>query len=124
MGVTLETVHYQVNRAVKENGFSSVAEAKIHFEFRKASSGVSAGQLMNLLKAQGFKCALTGEQLTPENCELDHIIPMSKGGGNNVENLQWVLRTINRAKGVMTQEEFVSMCQDVVRWVAGSSGSR
>ena len=36
---------------------------------------------------------------------LDHIVPKSKGGGNNIENLQFLTVFENLAKRDMTQEE-------------------
>lgn len=67
-------------------------------------------KLRQLVEWQGFRCALTGDPITPENCEIDHIVPLSKGGENAMENLQVVLTEVNRAKNTMTQEEFVEMC--------------
>lgn len=31
--------------------------------------------------------------------EIDHIVPVSEGGGNEIENLQWLCRYHNRQKG-------------------------
>ena len=39
---------------------------------------------------------------------LDHIIPLSKGGGNNLDNLQLICGRCNRAKWDSTEEEFLS----------------
>ena len=37
----------------------------------------------------------------PENLpEIDHIVPVSKGGKNNVQNLQWILKKDNVKKAV------------------------
>lgn len=38
---------------------------------------------------------------------LDHIIPLSKGGGNNLDNLQLICGRCNRAKWDSTEEEFL-----------------
>jgi 5-methylcytosine-specific restriction endonuclease McrA len=44
-------------------------------------------------------CALSGQTiLSIEDCEVDHIIPYSKGGKTELENAQLVLRYFNRAK--------------------------
>lgn len=34
-----------------------------------------------------------------ENLEIDHIKPLSKDGGNEIENLQWLCRPCNLKKG-------------------------
>lgn len=75
-----------------------------------AAEYASRKQLTELLDAQGHICALSGAPLTPENATVDHIRARSEGGSNTAENLQWVLKTVNRAKGSMTVQDFVSMC--------------
>lgn len=74
---------------------------------------VTAAMIMGLLRKQGGKCALTGTDLTPENCSLDHALPVARGGTHDESNLQLVTKAINQAKGQMTNEEFVSMCSCV-----------
>ena len=76
---------------------------------------VTARQLLDLLQKQGFKCALTGRALTPDDCSLDHVVPRSKGGPHEIGNCQLVVAAANQAKGTMTHEEFVNLCRDVVR---------
>jgi predicted DNA-binding protein YlxM (UPF0122 family) len=71
----------------------------------------TTGELMELVKKQDFKCALTGQDITdPSLASLDHIVPVSNGGGNEVNNLQWVLSEVNRMKGTLTQERFIELC--------------
>ena len=63
----------------------------------------------NLFIRQNYKCIYTGEELIPgKNASIDHIIPKSKGGNNDISNLQWVSKKINNAKRDMTHEEFVN----------------
>ena len=75
---------------------------------------VSRQQLEALLKKQRKQCALTGRPLTPANCSLDHVWPLSKGGDQNIENVQLVTREANQAKGAMTPDEFLKLCADVL----------
>jgi len=42
------------------------------------------------------------------------------GGTDDIDNLQLVLPVINRAKGTMTQDQFVAMCHAVSRYVDDS----
>jgi len=76
----------------------------------------TASQLMSLLQLQQFRCALTGVMLTPEIARCDHIAPVSDGGTNQLENLQWVTEDVNKAKGVMSQDAFIAMCIQVADW--------
>jgi CRISPR/Cas system Type II protein with McrA/HNH and RuvC-like nuclease domain len=55
-------------------------------------------------------CRYTGDILDwkrPEECQVDHIIPRSRGGENTLENLQIISKKANQAKGDMTHEEFI-----------------
>lgn len=81
---------------------------------------VTTTAVLGLLNEQSYRCALTGRALTPETAALDHIVPIQRGGKHALENTQVLHNDVNRAKGTMTNEEFVAMCGDVVRWRAGA----
>lgn len=44
----------------------------------------------------GWACVLCG---SGDNLTLDHIVPMSQGGGNKLSNLQTMCEACNSAKG-------------------------
>ncbi len=68
-----------------------------------------------LWERQQRRCAYSGEPLIPGfNASLDHRIPVSRGGSNELSNLQWVTVAANRMKSNMTEEEFFFRCQAVV----------
>lgn len=67
-------------------------------------------EVLNKLEAQDYKCALTGWELSPDNFSLEHIIPIAKGGGDSIDNLNPVHPLVNTAKGTMGQDEFIEMC--------------
>lgn len=48
-------------------------------------------------------CAITGEKIEKSNAEVDHILPLSKGGQDVLENVQWVSKYANRVKGNNTE---------------------
>ena len=76
---------------------------------------LSVKNLKDKLEQQGRRCALTGRLLSPDNCALDHIVPLDSGGGSDADNLQLVTKAVNAAKGTMGQREFIDMCIDVAR---------
>ena len=64
-----------------------------------------------------FPCALTGRPIDfnkPDTYEYDHILPIARGGDNSLDNLQIVCPEANRAKGMMTDQEFIELCKEVV----------
>jgi len=70
---------------------------------------------MAVLKAQNYRCAYSGRELTPETASVDHKLPVSRGGTNDLDNLAIVHVDVNTAKAAMTLDEYLQVCRDVVR---------
>jgi 5-methylcytosine-specific restriction endonuclease McrA len=70
-------------------------------------------QVRELLERQRYRCALTGRELTPGEATIDHVVPMSKGGSDCASNAQIIIAEVNRAKGQMSNVDFVKLCVDV-----------
>ena len=99
-------------------------EKKVKYFVRETNSGrrhmasrkgkIKMRDLLQKMEQQGNRCALSGQPIDHLNSEIDHILPVSRGGSSEMENLQWLSRTVNRMKGTMTNEEFVEACKLVV----------
>lgn len=76
---------------------------------------VSVESVLRLLESQQYRCALTGRSLTPQTAAMDHIVPVRFGGEHAIDNAQVLHKEVNRAKGSLTNEEFIGMCREVVR---------
>jgi len=62
-------------------------------------------------------CYLTGEKINLEESrsyELDHIIPLSKGGKYTLGNLGLTTKEANRAKADLNVEDFFLLCKKVL----------
>jgi 5-methylcytosine-specific restriction endonuclease McrA len=94
--------------------FRKKSEAGVSESKRRKRSQVTPTQVMNLLRSQDFRCALSGRELKPDTSALDHILPISRGGIHSIENAQVLDKEVNRAKGTLTNEEFVRLCSEVV----------
>jgi 5-methylcytosine-specific restriction endonuclease McrA len=71
-------------------------------------------ELAAIWKRQRGRCALTGRRLD-RSADLDHIVPKTRGGGDNPENLRWLAREVNMVKRNLTDAEFIILCADVMR---------
>ena len=74
---------------------------------------VSVPEILDLLQKQRFLCALSGRELTPSSAVLDHIIPVARGGEHRIENAQVLDAEVNRAKGTLTNDEFLELCRQI-----------
>jgi 5-methylcytosine-specific restriction endonuclease McrA len=69
-------------------------------------------EILELFERQNGKCALSGLPLTLGlNADLDHIVPRSRGGDNDLSNLQWVLEKVNEFKNNSLESEFFSFIE-------------
>ena len=100
----------------------TVNRLKFHAE---GQSYCSAFELWSIWHKQRGLCSLSGRKLTRENCHIDHIHPASKGGTHTKENLRWVCKDANQAKHDLTDEDFWTLCLEVIEynWGAISNGT-
>tara|TARA_B100001778_G_C18480539_1_gene580105 strand:- start:321 stop:926 length:606 start_codon:yes stop_codon:yes gene_type:complete len=64
-------------------------------------------------------CYLTGRKINlskPSEYSLDHRVPSSRGGTNELENLEICSHQANQAKADLTLDEFYKLCEDVLLW--------
>tara|TARA_R100000541_G_scaffold2821_3_gene9312 strand:- start:3241 stop:3684 length:444 start_codon:yes stop_codon:yes gene_type:complete len=87
----------------------------------KKKTDITAKDLVELLKRQKGKCALSGAILTCEkvkgkyvktNASIDRIIA---GGEYNIENVQLVCRALNSFRHNLTVKEFIQWCKKVAK---------
>jgi hypothetical protein len=65
---------------------------------------------------QRGRCAYTGKRLG-RDAQVDHKIPISRGGTNAPANLHWVTPAANFVKRDKTHEEFLSLCLDIAHYI-------
>lgn len=70
----------------------------------------------NVLHAFGFTCAYCGVSSREARLEIDHVLPVSSGGTNDINNLVAACRECNAGKAV---DEPVS-AEEKMRWAIHS----
>lgn len=62
-------------------------------------------------------CYLTGRSIDltdGRSYHLDHIVPISKGGDNSLDNCEIACKEANQAKHNLSKDEFIKLCQEVI----------
>ena len=65
-----------------------------------------------LYQQQNGSCGGCGDHMRQRNLTIDHIVPRSKGGSDDIENLQLLCQACNSMKGNRTQEYLMERLRD------------
>ena len=73
-------------------------------------------EVLEYLKGTKVNCYLTGTPIDLEKDDycFDHIIPVSKGGTNDLSNLGITIPIANYSKSDLTVEEYLELCKKVL----------
>ena len=64
------------------------------------------GLKQELMKRQDNTCVYCGYRRIARTLDIDHMIPVVRGGSNDESNLQVICRPCNQRKGLQTDQEF------------------
>ena len=62
-------------------------------------TGVRPRLRFEVLKRDGFRCQYCGAEPAKKDLHIDHILPVAKGGGDEIENLTTACADCNLGKG-------------------------
>jgi 5-methylcytosine-specific restriction endonuclease McrA len=96
----LEKMRENIRKWTKENPDKVKAKDQRRAA-RKAGNGGSftAEEWQDLCERYDYRCLCCGEQ---KKLEADHVIPLTKGGTSNIDNIQCLCRSCNARKGAKT----------------------
>ena len=106
------------NGGTRENEEANSSRQESGMEGEVQESGCVAAlpttaELEQLIEKQQGRCALSGRMIGPRKAALDHKHPVSRGGTHALTNLQWLDPVVNKAKHMLTNDEFVELCKQV-----------
>lgn len=81
--------------ALVTGGWMEMADAPSKTMNTWASRYISEETRMKVLARDGHQCRVCGSR---EDLEIDHVVPISKGGTGEISNLQTLCRKCNRSK--------------------------
>lgn len=69
------------------------------------------GLIQSKLEGQGGKCVYCGRDIR-DNFSIDHIKPLSRGGSNEIDNMDLVCMTCNTRKSTREKEYFLKLIKE------------
>jgi 5-methylcytosine-specific restriction endonuclease McrA len=107
----ISTVHKRNKSAKISKILKRAITVKNSLVSRSKKSGVECTITVEELRemmyaAYGQKCKYCDKILTIDNMVIDHIIPISRGGTSNRENLQIICKTSNSMKGSLMESDY------------------
>ena len=85
------------NNAIANKVITSFHEKKlINIQEEKRKPNLKSKFYKKLLERDGNLCFYSCKELTEENSSIEHLIPLSKGGKNNLDNLVLCLKEENQ----------------------------
>lgn len=76
-------------------------------QWQRAGTERSALPRRKVFERDGWKCTYCGDPISMESGEVDHVVPFSRGGSDEMHNLAAACRPCNRDKGAKTPAEWV-----------------
>ncbi|WP_032929062.1 HNH endonuclease [Leptospira santarosai] len=76
----------------------------------------TAEDFYRILNNQEKKCMLTGRELTPENTNAEHILPLRRGGKHEKNNICLVVEELSKLKRYYDEEEIVRLAADIINF--------
>lgn len=64
-----------------------------------APGDVTIEQFWSRCERLGWRCVYCGDPLPKSNATMDHVVPLSRGGSNGIENIVPACRPCNASKG-------------------------
>jgi len=100
----------RVNKWQEENRERFMARIKINTHKRRAvlkncKGSYTAYEVQQKLRRQKFKCKGCKTDIKA-SYHIDHIMPLARGGENNIGNIQLLCRTCNLSKGAKHPKEW------------------
>ncbi len=78
---------------------NTIRKSKAQHNTSTRSRNISKSVRVSVLNRDRYKCVFCGRSSKKVELEVDHIVPFSKGGSNDISNLQTLCFDCNRGKG-------------------------
>jgi 5-methylcytosine-specific restriction endonuclease McrA len=115
-----QRIYYHAKAKHREKEYHQAIKATQPWEWRarnlrrNINVGITVDWLRSKWDDQNGHCSLTGRELDIRTFHVDHIVPASRGGSDDLSNLRLLSPEANASKHGLKDEEFIALCADVV----------
>ena len=95
------------NNPDKIRNYNRTQRARRKFAIQ-ASESATTQEVKTWIDAQNPVCSYCAIELSPDQIQLDHVTPLSKGGSHTIDNFAISCRSCNCSKGNKTLDEFIA----------------
>lgn len=94
------------NNRERKNEIGRKAQHKRRAKLKFNGGEYTLEQWQECLEFFNYTCAYSGEPINNSNTNIEHIIPISKGGSNNIYNIVPALDIVNKSKNASDMLEW------------------
>lgn len=76
---------------------------------------VRNGTRRQVFNKQNGKCSMCGDKLSYLNFTVDHVIPISKGGKNTLDNMEAMCYMCNQMKNDYLKSDFLTHIEKIYK---------
>lgn len=76
--------------------------------------GRQCGSALRLGLGEPTACYVCGDVIAWATAAIDHVVPVSRGGSHEIDNLRWACRRCNSMKSDMTLDELVALARKLI----------
>lgn len=99
------------NRKSPEQKLTEKIKRMVYDARRRSDTGLPAEMVERITElateALASGCKYCSRVCTWKLLSLDHVVPLASGGTNDPENLQLICKPCNRAKGVLSETDYL-----------------
>jgi len=88
-----------------KRGRKSYDHLKKEVKSSELRKGINLKVRYETLRRDNFRCVLCGNTAKDVQLEIDHIIPVVRGGSNDKDNLRVLCRACNKGKKIVEREK-------------------
>jgi len=96
-------IFFELEDQFESMGFKRVLPVEHSATSKPKRKPLKKADIIAAMQRIGGRCAACGDE---DNLEVDHILPVARGGTNNADNLQMLCKPCNMSKGAKTMEEW------------------